>query len=214
MTKFYSIEGIDGAGKSSHLSWLTGVLQQRGETVICTREPGGTSLGEKLRTMLLSDPMDINTELMLMFAARRQHLTEVIEPALAAGKTVISDRFTDSSYAFQGARGVPYERIQMLDDWCGGARPDITFLFDLPVEVASARISGSRDLDRFEREKQDYHERVRTAYLHRAALEPHRVRIINSNQSIDAIRHDLLCEIETAITDNKRCRNVTSAMRA
>lgn len=200
MSLFISFEGIDGAGKSSHIEWLANLLTQRGETVVSTREPGGTPLGEKLRAMLLADSMDIDTELMLMFASRRQHLTEVIEPALAIGKVVISDRFADSSYAFQGARGVPYYRIQALDHWCGGSRPDVTFLFDLPVEVASARIADSRDLDRFEREKQDYHERVKAAYLHRAAIEPQRVRIINANQSIEAIRQDLLVAIDAALT--------------
>ena len=189
---FYSFEGIDGAGKSSHIEWYANQLRSRGNTVICTREPGGTPLGEKLRGMLLSEPMNIDTELMLMFAARREHLTQVIEPALVRGDCVISDRFVDSTYAFQGGgRGVSLDRIDTLDTWCGGARPNLTFVFDLPIDVAMARIAGTRSLDRFEQEKRDFHERVRAAYHYRAALEPNRIRLIDANRPIETIREEL-----------------------
>lgn len=196
---FISFEGIDGAGKSSHIPWLSDLLLGHGQEVVITREPGGTPIGEQLRSMLLANTksgaaqMDVNAELMLMFAARRQHLSEVIEPALAQGKIVISDRFVDSTYAFQGGGGcVPYSRIEGLDVWCGGARPDLTFLFDLPTEVAQARIADSRVLDRFESEAQDYHERVRAAYLQRAELDPERVKIIDASRSIELIRGELI----------------------
>lgn len=150
--KFLSFEGVDGAGKSSHIAWLTEMLTARGEEVVQTREPGGTPLGEKLRGLLLDGAMDIDTELMLMYAARREHLARVIEAALAQGKIVISDRFEDSTYAFQGGgRGIPFERIDEISQCCRGPRPDVTLFFDLPVEVAAKRMAGTRALDRFEK---------------------------------------------------------------
>lgn len=189
---FISFEGCDGSGKSSALSWVVDRLRQQGLNPVLTREPGGTPLGEKVRSLLLNDPMALETEVLLMFASRRQLLTDVIEPALAAGKLVITDRFVDSSYAFQGGgRELGAARIKQLDDWCGGSRPDLTFLFDLPVEVARARI-GERQLDRFEREAQAFHQRVRDAYLARAAAEPGRIVVIDATQTMEAIRIQLL----------------------
>lgn len=187
--RFISFEGGDGAGKSSHIDWLADLLTQRGEQVVRTREPGGTPLGEKLRTLLLSDAMDIDTELMLMYAARRQHLVEVIEPALAAGRIVITDRFEDSTYAYQGGgRSIDFDRIQQIGRCCRGPRPDLTLFFDLSVEVALKRLEGTRDLDRFEKEGRDFHERVRAAYHRRAKIEPKRIVIIDANRSIQDIR--------------------------
>lgn len=192
MSKLISFEGVDGAGKSSHIEWLAGQLEKRGMQVVCTREPGGTPLGEKLRGLLLAEPMSIDTELMLMFAARKQHIADVIEPALAQGKVVITDRFVDSTYAFQGGgRQVPFERIAVLDAWCGGPRPELTLLFDVPVEVAMSRIAGTRSLDRFEQEQREFHQRVREAYHHRAASDTARVRVINSDRPIEWIRWDI-----------------------
>lgn len=186
--KLLTLEGGDGAGKSSHVNWLASVLHSWGHSVVRTREPGGTPLGEKLRAILLSDPMCIDTELLLMFAARRQHMSQVIEPALARGDIVICDRFTDSSYAFQGGgRMVPFERIKELDAWCRPPRPDLTLLFDVPVEIAMARI-GDRVLDRFEQEQEAFHERVRAGYRQRAAGDPERIKVLDGSKSIEEIR--------------------------
>lgn len=197
---FISLEGIDGAGKSGHVEWIADLFRQSGRTVISTREPGGTPLGEKLRSLLLNEPMDVETELLLMFAARRQHLVETIEPRLAEGQVVISDRFHDSTYAFQGGgRGVMIERIISLDDWTGGARPDLTLYFDLPVQVALNRISSSRDLDRFESERIDFHHKVRTAYLDRAKNNKNRFHIIDSNQPYENVQLSLLSTLRPFI---------------
>lgn len=187
-----SFEGCDGAGKSSHVPWLAERLREQGIDPVLTREPGGTPLGEKIRTLLLNDPMALETEVLLMFASRRQLLTNVIEPALAKGLVVITDRFVDSSYAFQGGgRELGAARIKQLDDWCGGPRPNLTFLFDLPVEVARARI-GDRQLDRFEQEAQAFHQRVRDAYLARAAAEPNRFVVLDATKTIEELRRQLL----------------------
>lgn len=189
---FISFEGVDGAGKSSHIDWLAELLVHRGAQVVMTREPGGTPLGEKLRTLLLSDYMDIDTELMLMYAARRQHIVEVIEPALSQGKVVITDRFEDSTYAYQGGgRSIDFDRIQQIGRCCRGPRPDLTLFFDIPVEIAIKRLAGTRDLDRFEKEGRDFHERVRAAYHRRAEMEPQRIVIVDANRSIGDIRVEL-----------------------
>lgn len=192
--RFLTLEGIDGAGKSTHLEWLAEQLRTAGKTVVLTREPGGTPLGEKLRALLLSEPMHLETEALLMFAARREHLAQVIEPALARGDWVISDRFTDASFAYQGGgRGLPIAKLEQLERWVQGERqPDLTLLFDVPLEIAQARMRGSRaELDRFEQEQADFHGRVRQAYLDRAAASSGRIRCIDSTQPIAAIQQQI-----------------------
>jgi len=188
--KFITFEGIDGAGKSTHIEHVAASLRARGFKVIVTREPGGTPLGEKLRELLLSQPMDLETETLLMFAARREHVAKVIEPALARGAWVVSDRFTDATRAYQGAgRGVSMEKIEELARWTHpSTNPDLTFVFDLPAEVAAKRLSASRDLDRFEQEQAAFHMRVREGYLQLARREPLRFRLIDSSQAIPAIK--------------------------
>jgi dTMP kinase len=192
--KFITLEGLDGAGKSTHLVWLVETLRAWGKSVVQTREPGGTPLGEKLRALLLADSMHLETEALLMFAARREHLAEVIEPALARGDWVVCDRFTDASFAYQGGgRGLPIAKLEALETWVqGGLQPDMTLMFDVPVEVAYGRVAGmGRELDRFEQEKADFFERVRRAYLARAAASGGRMRIIDASRPIDNIKKSL-----------------------
>ena len=192
--KFITFEGIDGAGKSSHVEWLAEWLREKGQVVYVTREPGGTELGEKLRELLLHAPMHLETETLLMFAARREHLARLIEPALNRGEWVVCDRFSDATYAYQGGgRGLDRPKLQQLDHWVHGhLQPDLTLLFDLPLDVARERIAlASRVLDRFEQERADFHERVRQAYLERAHSAPTRIRVINAQQSIEDIRKEL-----------------------
>ena len=192
--KFITLEGLDGAGKSTHLAWLVERLRGRGLTVIQTREPGGTPLGEKLRGLLLSEPMHLETEALLMFAARREHIAEVIEPALCRGDWVVSDRFTDASFAYQGGgRGLDRAKLDILERWVQGElQPDLTLLFNLSAEVARQRVVGmGRELDRFEREQAEFFERVRGAYLARAAASPGRIRIIDASKSIEEIKVEL-----------------------
>jgi dTMP kinase len=190
--KFITLEGIDGAGKSTHLQWLAERLRgDGGREVVVTREPGGTPLGEKLRALLLHEPMDIGTETLLMFAARQQHLAQVIRPALGRGAWVLSDRFTDATFAYQGGgRGVPTAKLEALETWVqGDLQPDLTLFFDVPVVVGQGRLqAGPADLDRFEREAAEFHERVRAAYLERAARYPARIRVVDSTQRITDIR--------------------------
>jgi dTMP kinase len=192
--KFITLEGIDGAGKSTHHAWLVAELQRRGHTVVQTREPGGTPLGEKLRELLLHEPMHLETEALLMFAARREHLAQVIEPALARGDWVVCDRFTDASYAYQGGgRGLAWEKLQALERWVHPhVSPDLTLLFDVALEVAQARMAAAaREADRFEQEKADFHARVRAAYHVRAAEEPARIRIIDGSRTLDQVKIQL-----------------------
>jgi len=196
--KFITFEGIDGAGKSSHIAGVVQSLLSRGKKVVSTREPGGTPLGEKLRELLLHEPMHLETEAMLMFAARREHLAQVIEPALSRGEWVVCDRFTDATFAYQGGgRGVASERLGVLEQWVHGhLQPDLTFLFDLSPNVAGERISAQgRTLDRFERELADFHARVRRAYLERAAAAPQRIRVINADQTIEKIKKQVDKEV-------------------
>jgi len=191
--KFITFEGIDGAGKSTHIEWLAAYLRGQGKTVVTTREPGGTPLGEKLRALLLSEPMHLETEALLMFAARREHLAEVIEPALDAGTWVISDRFTDATVAYQGGgRGLSMDKLKTLERWVHGhLQPNLTLLFDLPLAVAQARIGKERVLDRFEQEKADFHERVRRCYLARAAESGGRIRVIQADRSVEEIKKSI-----------------------
>lgn len=189
--RFITLEGLDGAGKSTHLVWLVDSLRIRGKTVVQTREPGGTPLGEKLRTLLLAEPMHLETEALLMFAARREHIAQVIEPALARGEWVVCDRFTDASFAYQGGgRGLAREKLAILEDWVqSGLQPDLTLMFDVPTEVARGRVTDmGRELDRFEREQVEFFERVRNAYLARADASKGRIRIIDASRSIDQIK--------------------------
>ncbi len=193
--KFVTLEGIDGAGKSTHLAWLAELFRQRKLAVRVTREPGGTELGEKLRQMLL-DPkntMHAETESMLMFAARREHLDKVIEPALANGEWVVCDRFTDATFAYQGGgRGVDWQRLSQLESWVQrGLQPDLTLLFDLAPEIGRQRASSARHADRFEQEQEEFFARVRAAYLRRARENNARIRVIDASQSIAQIQRQL-----------------------
>ncbi len=184
--KFITLEGIDGAGKSTHLGRLVELLRQCGHRVTETREPGGTPLGEKLRTLLLSEPMHLETEALLMFAARREHIAEVIEPALARGDWVVCDRFTDASFAYQGGgRGLEKSRLETLERWVQGSlQPDLTLLFDVSPAIAQRRVSAmGRDLDRFEQERGDFFDRVRAAYLERAREAPDRIHVIDAQRT-------------------------------
>ena len=192
--KFITFEGIDGAGKSSHVNWLADTLRQRGLTVQVTREPGGTPLGEKLRELLLNEPMHLETETLLMFAARREHIARVIEPALARGEWVVCDRFSDATWAYQGGgRGLDKTKFLTLEHWVlDHLQPDLTLLFDLPLAVARERIAlANRTLDRFEQERADFHARVRQAYLERAAQAPQRMVVINADQRLEEIREQI-----------------------
>ena len=189
--KFITLEGIDGAGKSTHHAWLIDFLKRQGREVVATREPGGTALGEKLRALLLSEPMHLETEALLMFAARREHLDKLILPALAEGKWVVSDRFTDASYAYQGGgRGLAPEKIMALESWTqAGLQPNLTILFDLPTDIACERLAKTGNApDRFEQETREFFERVRESYLQRAGAEPGRIKVIDSRQSVSGIQ--------------------------
>ena len=187
--RFITLEGIDGAGKSTHLAVVRQWLAERNIRAVFTREPGGTELGERLRALLLDvkSNISLDTETLLMFAARMEHITQVIRPALQRGEWVVSDRFTDATFAYQGGgRGVPIERIAQLEDWVQqGLQPDLTLLFDLPLEVARQRMSTTRTLDRFEQEKTDFHQRVRDAYLARAHADPARFAVLDAACSIE-----------------------------
>ena len=192
--RFISFEGVDGAGKSTQHAWLVDYLRRQGRTVVATREPGGTPLGEKLRTLLLAEPMHLETEALLMFAARREHVAQVIEPALARGDWVICDRFVDASFAYQGGgRGLDWEKLQALSDWVlGELQPDLTLIFDAPVEIAQKRLhAATANPDRFEQEQAAFFERVRAAYLRIASENPQRVRLIDATQTPENINKSL-----------------------
>lgn len=191
--KFISFEGIDGAGKSSHIAWTADWLKAQGKTVVCSREPGGTPLGERLRELLLHEKMHLETEALLMFAGRREHLAQVIEPALARGDWVISDRFTDASFAYQGGgRKLGFEKLAVLEQWVHPhLQPDLTLLFDVPLDVARKRLDATRELDRFEQEKADFFEATREAYLRRAREFPQRFCVIDSTRPIADVRQQL-----------------------
>lgn len=193
MAKFITFEGVDGAGKSTHLEWFANALRQRGIDLLVTREPGGTPLGEQLREILLNQPMHVETEAMLMFAARREHVEQVIRPALQRGTWVISDRFSDASFAYQGGgRGVPLNKLEQLEQWVhGDLQPDLTLLFDIPIEVARERLANNVSLDRFEQERGEFFERVRQAYLARAAKTPQRFAVIRAEKAIPEVQQEL-----------------------
>lgn len=192
--RFISFEGIDGAGKSTQHAWLAQYLGDRGHAVVATREPGGTPLGEKLRALLLAEPMHLETEALLMFAARREHIAQVIEPALKRGEWVICDRFVDASFAYQGGgRGLDWKKLEQLADWTlGTLQPDLTLVFDAPVPIAQQRLhAATTHPDRFELEKAEFFERVRAAYLRIARENPHRVRLIDATQKPSDINKEL-----------------------
>lgn len=191
--KFITFEGIDGAGKSTHIAYVANLLHARGKRVISTREPGGTELGERLREMLLNQKMHLETEALLMFAARREHLAQVIEPALARGDWVISDRFTDASFAYQGGgRKLALQKLNVLEQWVHpNLQPDLTLLFDVPLEVARARLDATRNLDKFEQEKADFFAATRAEYLRRAVEFSERFRVIDSTRQIPDIHKEL-----------------------
>jgi dTMP kinase len=189
--KFITLEGIDGAGKSSHLAWIAERLRQAGRDVVVTREPGGTPLGEKLREILLRDSMDAGSETLLLFAARQAHLAQVVRPALARGAWVVSDRFTDATFAYQGGgRGFPVDKLRILEAWVQeGLQPDLTLYFDVPVSTGQARLKKAQGTpDRFEREDAAFHERVRAVYLERAGQFPQRFRVIDASKSIGEVK--------------------------
>jgi dTMP kinase len=193
---FITVEGIDGAGKTTHLEWLGEYFtRRRGRSVVTTREPGGTPLGEAIRELLLNSdcPINAETEALLMFAARREHLDRIILPALAAGHVVLSDRFTDATFAYQGwGRGVSLARLKILEEWVqGDLKPDLTLYFDVPVHIGRERLRQGRPLDRFEREQADFFERVRYGYADRAARDPHRVRVIDSSRSVADVEKEI-----------------------
>jgi len=193
---FITLEGPEGAGKSTNREYLAERLRGHGREVVLTREPGGTPLAERIRELLLapsSEAMAVDTELLLVFAARAQHLAGVIRPALARGAVVLCDRFTDASYAYQGGgRGVPEARIAILESFVqGDLRPDLTLVFDLPVEVGLARAAARGRLDRFEQEGQVFFEAVRQAYLRRAASDPARYRLVDAGRPLDEVQCSL-----------------------
>lgn len=197
-----SFEGIDGAGKSSHIEALTQAFRDAGRTVTLTREPGGTPLAEKLRNLLLHDAMDPLTEALVAFAARRDHLVNVIEPALARGEVVVSDRFTDATFAYQGAgRGFDWQQLQILERMAqtGCAldanlmrEPDLTIWFDLPAAVAAERLAAARVPDRFEAQPQDFFAAVASGYARRCAQAPQRFARIDAHQSREAVWQQVL----------------------
>lgn len=190
---FITLEGMDGAGKSTHIPAILTLLSRLGREVVSTREPGGTVLGESLREMLLHEEMHVETESLLMFAARAEHLQQVILPALQRDAIVLSDRFTDASYAYQcGARGLPVEKMQVLEQWVQGAlQPDLTLLFDVPVEVSLQRLAQARTPDKFEAQGAAFFAKLRQQYLARAAQFPQRFRVIDANRPLPEVKQSV-----------------------
>jgi dTMP kinase len=188
--KFITFEGIDGAGKSTHIGFVGELLAARGKTVVLSREPGGTPLGEQLRKLLLHEKMHLETEALLMFASRREHIAQLIEPGIARGDWVLSDRFTDASFAYQsGGRGMDRAKMEALEQWVHPLlQPDLTLVFDVPLEVARQRLDATRTLDKFEQEQADFFSRCRNEYLRRAAQFPDRITVIDSTRSIEETR--------------------------
>ena len=201
---FISVEGIDGAGKSSHIDAMAAALRGSGHIVCVTREPGGTPLAEQLRALVLHTPMDALTESLLIFAARRDHIAQVIRPALARGEVVLCDRFTDATFAYQGGgHGFDLDVLGTLENWVqmeqGGGllQPALTLWFDLPAQVAAQRLSGARVPDKFEAQPQAFFEKVIAGYARRAALEPQRFARIHADQPPDAVRAEVLAALRT-----------------
>lgn len=190
MSRFITFEGVDGAGKSTHLEWFAERLRQLGHEVLVTREPGGTPLGEQLREIVLNQSMTIGTEALLMFASRLEHVERLIKPALQSGTWVISDRFSDASFAYQGSgRGFDWHKLTQLEEWVhGDLNPDMTLFFDVPVEIARQRLAGNRRLDRFELEQEEFFVRVRDGYHRRIAEHPQRYAIIDGSQTIEQVQ--------------------------
>ncbi|MCG7949242.1 MAG: dTMP kinase [Candidatus Thiodiazotropha taylori] len=194
--RFITVEGGEGAGKSSNLDFIRNLLNSAGKQVVFTREPGGTPLGEAIRDLLLGHQhtgMADDTELLLMFAARAEHLQQKIIPALQQGQWVLCDRFTDASYAYQGAgRGLASDRIASLEQFVqGGLRPDLTLLLDLPVEQGLARAGQRSEPDRFEKQEMSFFEKVRAGYLEIAAREPHRVKIVDASKPLETVQQQI-----------------------
>jgi dTMP kinase len=201
--RFITFEGIDGAGKSSHVAFVAEYLRSHGIAVVTTREPGGTPLGETIRSIVLNEAMHPDTEALLVFASRREHMAAVIEPALLANSWVVCDRFTDSTYAYQcGGRGLDAARVAPLEAFVHGHRqPDLTLLFDAPVAVARERLDrGTVNQDKFEREQGEFFTRVRNAYLARAKQFPERIKVIDSSQSITDIRATIVSTFHQWLT--------------
>lgn len=201
-----TLEGVEGAGKTTALDVVTEQLRRHGLQVRVTREPGGTGMGESLRELLLHHSevgLSPDTETLLLFAARAEHLEQVVRPALAAGETVVCDRFTDATYAYQGAgRGVGSDRVAVLEDWVQGAlRPDLTLMLDVPVDQGRARAGRRSAPDRFEREQDPFFERVRKAYLDRAAAEPERIRVVDASGSAEAVASALGTTIDAWLAE-------------
>ena len=200
--RFITLEGVDGAGKSTHVAFIADAMRARGAHVVTTREPGGTPLAERLRELVLTTPMSDTSELLLMFAARADHVDTVVRPALARGDWVLSDRFTDATFAYQGGgHGVDGARIETLARWVhDDVRPDLTILFDVPPGVSRARLADAsrrgRELDRFEREKEDFVTRVRDVYDARARAEPTRFRVVDSARPLAAVRAELAAIVD------------------
>ena len=194
---FITLEGIEGAGKSTVVDFIEDFLTKEGHDVIKTREPGGTVIGEQIREILLKNEnytLTYDTELLLVFSARAQHIQEVILPALSLGKIILCDRFTDASYAYQGGgRGIDASRINLLEKWVqGDLRPNLTLLFDLDVSIGMQRTKKRSDADRFEQEEINFFEKIRNTYLERAKNEPQRFRIINSASSLENVKEQIV----------------------
>jgi dTMP kinase len=199
--KFITLEGVDGAGKTTHVEFIKKYLSDMDVNFIMTREPGGTPLGEQLREILLHDEMTSETETLLMFAARNEHIEKVIRPNLKEGKVVISDRFTDATYAYQaGGKGVKEKKIDILKEWVQrNLQPDLTFLFDLSVEVSIERLTKTREMDKFEREEKSFHENIRQKYLLLAKASPERFCILNSEESIEKIQNQIKLKLDRVV---------------
>lgn len=193
--RFITLEGMDGAGKTTQLGWLEQWLRRRGIDLVVTREPGGTALGESLRQLLLhaNEARAPETEALLMFAARNEHLAQVIRPALAAGRWVLCDRFTDATFAYQaGGSGMEWEKVAALEEWVQhGLQPDLTLYLDLDPAIGRQRSGAVRTPDRFEREEAGFYARVRDAYLRRAREAPGRIRIVDAAESIQKVQNQL-----------------------
>jgi len=196
--RFISFEGIDGAGKSTHIQSVADWFRARGADVQLSREPGGTPLAETLRDIVLKEPMGSLTELLLMFAGRRDHVETVIKPAIAAGKTLLCDRFTDASFAYQGGgRGLPLSVLDALADWVQeGTEPELTLWFDLPASQAAARRASAREADRIEQQDLDFFERVRAGYAARAAQAPHRIVRVDASGTVEQVGAQVLAVLE------------------